>query len=484
MAVSYDTLTDEQKAFSFYYIALCEHGGYVDDAVWDDDNYGVAGDPITLGALQWASGAAAALMETMRDNAAELWDACPQTWKDDLAAHPSSDWDWWYSRYISWEEHEAWANAVAANLDAAKETQATLWFGYTGGESLQGYFDALSYISTDDVKVFFYYMQVHHLSPECASEVWNIAGEQGGDLKRIAAAATNWLRTYYTRQWPTYGEGWTNRFMVWALDPLLEWDGESAPPVWGELAGVGVPSEPGNIGGDGGSATLGGVSMTVSHAFLQANQDLVLVGSQGEKVVMRRSNAGNVWVAGLGGEDVSYDSTPPDEPEPPEPAAGDGWPYAAQAQADLLAILGQWVYSQDNHWSDPWENGGYTDCSGLCWHVTNRYDPATAAKMAYSDGSAGNTTRMQETCSWLGISGYQYDAVPDGWLPGDLFLCNYYTTDSWMAGGHSGSHVGMIFADGTVIDMRGTPGPTSQTLQEMADMVMYWEIRRMPYGEE
>ena len=76
-----------------------------------------------------------------------------------------------------------------------------------------------------------------------------------------------------------------------------------------------------------------------------------------------------------------------------------------------------------------------------------------------------------------------YDAVPEGWLPGDLFLCNYYTTDSWMAGGHSGSHVGMIFADGTVIDMRGTPGPTSQTLQEMADMVMYWEIRRMPYGE-
>lgn len=485
MSIEWETLTDEQRSFSFYYVTLCENGGSADSGVWDSDNYGVPDDPFTIGALQWAAGAAAQLIEVMREYTPNLFGALPQSWRDDVAVHPKTDYGFWYNRSITWDEHTTWCDAVAAHLEDAKTSQATMWYGPADwGESLRGYISSMAWCTqyTSDVKVFYYYMGCYHLSKEFAVELWNLVGDCGGDLDALANAAVNWLASNYTRQWPAFGEGWTNRLLVWALNPLKEWDGVSAPSDWGSVSGYPTGGgESSNIGSPStGPSTVysGGLDIKLAYVATFGNT-VYAVDASGSRHMLLTAMANNVAVARLKPTENSYISTPATGGGSVNPPTT-GWPGAAQAAELVNGIMGRCEYSQDWHSTDI-----YTtmkgDCSSLVYWTVFHVDQRLAAKLEYSDGSAGNTTVFQENCPWTGLSGYRGDYPGAGWEPGDILLMNYETTDSYMGGGYSGSHVGFIFDENTVVHQTPDWGPQVNTLREMVDSVLYWEIRRLPY---
>lgn len=475
--ITFDSLTDEQKAFSFYYIALCENGGNVDDTKWNADNYNAPNDPITLGILQWASGAAAQLMEIMRDNYTELWSDCPDTWKTKLAEHDHTDYYFWYSsaQYLTWDEHVTWQSAVNAHIEDAKKSQRDMWFGEsTYSESLKGYINNMYWCNTDDIKVFFYYMQCYHLSPEFASNLWQIVGDCSGDLEVLSSAAVNWLQSNYVRQWSTYGDGWTNRCLDYALTPLKDWDGDTSPNDWGYVTPTDkTGGEPSNISG---TVYNGGITMKLSYVKTFGDT-LIAVSADGKEYPLVTCYAGNIASAGMQATSITYSSRPT---EGTKTLPSSEWIHASEAYELMRSLFTNLNYNQDDHEFDIYDllSG---DCSSLVFWTVYHVDRPTAEKMRYPSGYPGNTGVFQDVCPFVGLSGTMGEKVGDNWQPGDIMLMNlnYYSTD--MAGGTSGSHVGMIFDENTVIHHGYTPGPQVNTIQELADVSYYWEIRRLPY---
>lgn len=479
MAIHYSDLTLPQKEFAFYLFTITENGGIDSDIKWAATNYGDYGDPITVGVISFTGDEFPIFGEYVRDNYPNWWAEWPQTWKDDIATYGTNNHDFWWYRYITYDENEQYKVSVAHNLNDAKAAQITFFFVNEGEGSLKWWVDYMVEglgIEVNDIKRFMYYLQICQLAPYVASGTYNIVGDADIDTLRDCAIA--YMRVNDSK-WDQWGEGWTNRFADYAYWPIVNWDGVSAPESYGVDAGTGATS-----GGEPGNA-YGTVGINIATAYLaNGNQDLILVMSNGEKMLMRRANSGNVWIPTKYSATYTYDSNQnngqPGTNPPVVPISG-GWPYASQLLADFRAVDFQWEYSQPMHSYDPWQVEA-TDCSGLVWWGVNKYDPTTAQKMTYYDGSPGNTTIFQQVCSEVLQYGYNGDPLDTSiMLPGDLVLCNYSTTDSYMEGGHSGSHVAMWFAPGVMYHMFPSYGPHEITEDVITDAVLYWEVRRMPY---
>ena len=478
-----------QKEWSYYLLTITESGGIDSDIKWASTNYDLAvyGDPITVAPNSYTATEFALYGQYVRDNYPALWADWPQTWKDDIAAH---SWNsiYWETRYITYDENETYKAAVLNHLQDAKESMLTFYLGDSPA-GLEYWIDFMTDslgVDTNDIKTLMYYFQICVLQPVTCRDVWNICGD--APLTQIRDCAVAYLKANTSdKQWRDFGEGWTNRFTEYAWDPIIAWDGVSAPPIdYGVAEGV-YPSSGAEPPNAVASVTGGGYDK----AYLaNGNQDLILVDAGGNKTLFRRANAGNVWVSTKTTTVYHYEYnsnnpvSPSGEPSdrPPVVVTG-GWPYASQLLSDLRAIEGTWEYDQGMHSYDPWQvQAG--DCSSMVWWGTAKYDQTTADKMLFYDGTPGNTTIMQQTCSSIIQSGYNGDPIDTSLLlPGDLVLCNYYTSDSNMAGGESGSHVAMWFSPGVMFHFVPSYGPTEITEDTITDAVLYWEVRRMPYGD-
>lgn len=487
MGLRYEDLTLAQQEFAFYLLTITESGGIDSDIKWASTNYDLAvyGDPITVAPNSYTGTEFALYGQYVRDNYPALWAEWPQTWKDDIAAHSADEYDWWMSRVITYDENETYRNAVLNNLNDAKNSIVSFFFGDSPA-GLKYWIDYMTDglgVDTNDIKTLMYYFQICVLMPQTCANVWNIVGD--APLTTIRDCAIAYLRAnnsdYY---WSKYGEGWTNRFTMYAWDPIIAWDGVSAPPDFGVAEGIGY------TGGEIGNATASVTVGKYDKAYLaNGNQDLILVDANGDKTLFRRANAGNVWISTKtttvytysynSNNEVSPDGTPSDRP--PVVVSG-GWPYASQLLADLRAVEGTWVYDQNKHFENPWTvQAG--DCSSMVWWGVDRYDPDTAAKMTFWDGTPGNTTIFQQTCSAIIQSGWYGEAIDTSlMLPGDLVLCNYGVESTYMAGLDTGSHVAMWFAPGVMMHVISTYGPNEIDEATITDAVTYWEVRRMPYG--
>lgn len=494
MSIEYGSLTDGQKAFSMYYISCCEGGGDVSDEAWAADNYDAIqyGDPFTLGIMQWAAGAAASLLQKMRGYDG-LWQALPQAYRDDLESH-GTDYDWWYSRGMTWDEHVQYRQAVFDHLGDAKAAQHDMWYDGDATESLSNYCNAMVNnigINTDNVKTFFYYMQIYHLSPVLCQQTWQRVGDTD-DLRAIADTAVGILSTW--RGWETYGSGWSNRMYDYAIAPLESWDGESAPDGWGLDPGSSSTTggEPSNVDHtDQGSSNASADPSTQVRWVSTNGQDISIHFGDGHELICHEANGGNVWIPHTRGQvtNASAGANPPDAESPADvPKNSTGWAHASELQSDLEAVLGQWTYSQADHGTDPWSNGGYTDCSGMVWWGIHRYEPDTAEdKLAYEDGYPGNTAVLMSACG-----GEDAAILRSDWgdsldesrmLPGDIIECQYDYADPYMRGGTSGSHVMMYFGNDVVIDCPSTPEPRKIDLAEVAAEVLWWGVYRPPYHD-
>lgn len=484
MSVTLDTMTDEQKRFSMYYIALCENGGSVSSAKWAADNYG-ANEAITLGILQWYGAAAGEYLAVMQASYPDLYAAMPQRWQETLTSGGS-----WTSIWITAEEHETYQAAVQAHLEDSKDSQYACWFSSTFNEGLKKELDGISYITDwcDDIKVVFYYMNLYHLSPKLAQQVHSSIG-QVTDLDTIAQAACGVARSLFPSQWADLGTGWTNRFLHYALDPLKSWDGSSNPPdEWGSADVQGQPSASGvdNVGGGSSNPAY-----RIRYVFNQTGGLLFVFMQDGSCITCVKSSSGQVWrpislgtaatgstgqqsAGGGGGSSVPSGSTLPTT----------GWSHMQEAYDALQAIgEGAWTYSMDYHAYDPWVYHK-TDCSGFVSYVYKHFDEATAANV-WGGSYPPATPGLYQNCHVVTSgtrSGYSSSAL-DQMLPGDMFMVS--DTSNFGSGG--GSHVMMYCGNNISVEMSySNNGPHFSTASErygyLANYYPYWCIIRPQYA--
>lgn len=446
MAVTFNTLTLDQKRFSFYYIALCENGGELSDASWSADNYGVTGDPITIGILQWAGEFAGDYLQVMQSQYNDYFQTMPDRWKSMVGTGQ----DWWHT-YITADEHETYQAAVQANKEAAKNSQTYCWYSPDFPEGLKQELDRIPYITEwcDDVKVVFYYMQLAHLSPKWAQNLFASIG-QVTDLDTIANAAPGVGRSLFGGQWSSYGDGWTRRLTTYALDALKSWDGASAPPDdWGNFADWGGPSASGVTDTSGGVNGSANPAYRIQYVFNNYDDSVDVIMQDGTKIRCVKASGGQLYRPYTAGSVISRGQRPTGSggdggdggiaAPPGSSLSTTGWAHAREAYDAIVAVQGSWSYSMDYHATDPWQTGK-TDCSGFVDYVYRRFDPPTADNV-WGGSYPPSTEGLYQTCHTVmeGSGNANWDASKV--LSGDLFLTGQ--TSYFGSGGNS--HVIMLF---------------------------------------
>lgn len=177
-------------------------------------------DPITIGMMQWFGVRAAALLERVRDETPEAYAQLAQSLRDDLAAHPSTD-SWWNTSYLTQAEGNSIVQVFSSRENhIIQENQAIADF--------EGYITRLESwgMSQSNPKALIFAMTMYHQAPKQCGIVMGTAGGSA-DLDRLYTLALNdkVLGIYRNRYTTVY-----NR--------LKAWDGESAPPDFGQVGNL------------------------------------------------------------------------------------------------------------------------------------------------------------------------------------------------------------------------------------------------------
>lgn len=140
-------------------------------------------DPITIGIMQWYAGRAADLLERLKS--APKWSGVANSLKNDLSAHPSSQWTWWSRRYLTKAEGESLRPLLASTEGVQaqnKKTEEDL-NDYVGVAKTMG-------LSADsNTNAFIFWCVMYHQSPREANRILNHT--QSPTLDNLYRAALN-----------------------------------------------------------------------------------------------------------------------------------------------------------------------------------------------------------------------------------------------------------------------------------------------------
>lgn len=391
-------------------------------------------DPITLGMMQWYGQRAALLIQKCADEDPDGYAAFKQSAPELAAAvEAGHGWDWWTSYYVNDVEAQAWA--TWAERDGNHAAQQAQWM-----ENYDGYVVTLTGwgLAEDRPQTLIYAMSMYHQSPAQAGKV--IASCGGfATLETMHATCLNdgVLGIYRNRYNAVY-------------QMLKEWDGESAPPDFGQ---VDAPS----TGGD--TPAIERPEAPISYV-MQRDGLVYVMGVEGypNGVVCYRSGP-KIWTPGL-------DSAAGEENPGTTTGGGDltGTEATSAIVEWMVAHEGQFAYSQGAGRLDPIASG-YTDCSALCWYV---YHILTGVDVGTWTGAmAGKGTVVDEG------DGRTY---PEGLREADLVL---FSWDDYNA---SFDHVEMYIGDGKLCGHGGPgAGPTEKDARSYImrwPHVYKWQVRR------
>lgn len=382
---------------------------------WTSINYN---DPITIGMMQnYAYNAARLLSKIQAQNPSD-WAAlqlAAPTLTDDVINHPTSEVDFWTTRYLTQSEGNALIQILGT--EATKAIQQEMW-----NEDGTRYVGVLSGwgMGEPHPKELIFTMAMYHQSPRRAGDVIRTCGGTA-DLQKIYTTCLNntVLGQYRSRYTTVY-----NR--------LTAWDGISLPPDFGQST---LP--PSNDGGD--TPTIETTPSELGY-IIQTGNDLILFGSGAyQNGVVFHAAAGNRWIC----------ATKPDETPITGTNNNDGSDTGATAEqnlvAKMLSLVGTLKYSQAAGRLTP-EVSGYSDCSGTCWYVyktVTGIDPGTWTGQMVQRGTSifdGNPSNLNESIMRLGdlvLYWWPNDSDPD-------------VTD----------HVEMYIGNGQVCGHGGGMGPT------------------------
>ena len=317
--------------FAMYVIGEVESG-------WDWTGVN-RNDPITIGMMQNYGQRAANCIIKCRD-------ADPDGWTAFQAAAPSlaaavdagHDWNWWTGYWVNDAEANAWQEW--AQRDGNHVGQQELWI-----EDANGYIDLLVGwgLSEDRPQTLVFAMSMYHQSPlQCQRVLQSCGGSATLDLMHSTCLADGVLGQY------------TNRYNT-VYERLAAWDGESAPPDFGQVGSVGA--------GSGGQApNISGSEQPITRVQLD-NGIITLYGSGAyENGLVCYRSAPNVWLPCV--------SVATQNPSGGNTGGGSATGSAAAEEMKqwLLDHEHAFAYSQGAGRMSP-EDSGYTDCSALMWYV-------------------------------------------------------------------------------------------------------------------
>lgn len=394
-------LSSNQKLYIMYVIGTVES-----NCTWTSVNYN---DPITIGMMQWYGTRAAALLNSVKEQDPDGWALLADTLKNDLSAHPANT-AYWNSRYLTRAEGNSWI--TCADRDENHAIQQNTFFS-----DLDNYEGVLTGwgCATDTpahVKSFAYYCSMYHQSPaRCGRICAAIGGTASIERLRDGALNDSVLGAYKNRYNTVY-------------NLLASWDGESAPPDFGQVGPVDdLP------GGEGESIPQ--ALSQIHHIRMVGDGLLAVFGKDNESGLLCYPAQGGYWYP----QRNSAAPTTPSDPSGPSTPVTDE--KITQMQNLWRQNQNKWSYGQGAGRLNP-PSSGYADCTGCIWWAVNQIDPAAAASMTPSMSTMldGNGTIIQE-----GLRG-QYPS-PETVHVGDLLIVNWVNPNVHAADGNR--HVEWVF---------------------------------------
>jgi cell wall-associated NlpC family hydrolase len=388
-------------------------------------------DPITLGMMQWYGNRAKSLI--LRGKGSDAAGYAQYFASTDAAKAAEADQDMSYY-YVTQADANAWHAWAATDPNHAVQ-QAQWEDDFT---AYQQVCDSHGFPS-GNMRERTFFMTMYHQSPVSAFRVLgSTSGTANLDLLHSTALNDGVLGQYRNR----YDTAYTM---------LKSWDGQSAPPDFGQ---VGDAPTPGGDTGSGGIIT----PTPAQQRYISLVGDVLVLHDNG-KTYQFYQTAQQVWTnSGTAGTPISGGQT--------DTGNDSGSDAGAKVVAWVAARVGKYAYSQGPGRLDP-EASGYTDCSGLWWRAYQDVTGINAGR--WTGEQAGLGTR-------IAISGTDspQSAVAKS-KPGDLLLLTW--------SGHNPNYDHVEGMTGTGKDQtlsHGGPGNGPNYFQATTEMGMAseWELRR------
>lgn len=392
-------------------------------------------DPITIGMMQNYGQRAEICIERCATEDPEGYTAFKAA-APKLAAAVEQDygWNWWTGYYVDDAEAAAWQ--TWAQRDKNHVGQQKLWV-----DDATGYIETLTGwgLSEDRPQTLIYAMSMYHQSPR---EAGNVVGACGGSATLGTMHATclnNGILGRYTNRYNT------------VYSRLSDWDGESAPPDFGQVQDVGT--------GNGGQNTSSGGQPGAAITRIQVDNGVMTLWGTGiyANGLACYQSAPNTWLPSI---------SKTGEPNPGTNTGGgssSGNAALDEMRQWLLDHVGAFAYSQGAGRMSP-EESGYTDCSALMWYV---YHLVTGENIG----------------SWTGDQQNYGEIIAEGSgdLPQDEMRVMDLVFFNWRGYNPSFDHVEAYIGDNQLIGHGGNPhmGPTvKQDANAYARGAHDWRVRR------
>lgn len=317
-------------------------------------------DPITIGMMQNYGQNASNLLKMCKsgdpDGYAAFSAAAPQL-AADVESHGDS-WNWWTSRYLLDSEAYAWSEMAKRSENHAIQQQK--WY-----EDFDRYVPLLEKLgfSLERPQTFVYAMCMYHQSPKRAGEVARkVSGTATLATLHAGALNNSVLGRYKNRYNTTY-------------NILKDWDGESAPPDFGQVSDL-------EMGGD--TATQNRPSSTITHAQL-INNELILFGVSGyENGLVCTLAAPNLYIPSENVNGAAQGNA----------QSGQGSAAGSAAAEGVVSLYKSWEgrfnYGQGGGRLDPLKSG-YGDCSSTIWRA---YKDVTGIDVGTWTGAQADRGRL------------------------------------------------------------------------------------------
>lgn len=401
-------------------------------------------DPITFGMMQWFGTRAYGLLVLCSQRDAEGWAAFKAA-APALGAHVENNDVNWPTYYTNAAEENAWRQWATRDLNHAAQQEQ--W--ETDYVTYSKQCDSIG-IPSENMQVRILFMTAYHQGPKYALRVIRSVGVMSTlDRLHDGLLADGVLGRY------------RNRYNT-AYDLLKTWDGQSAPPDFGQSGG-------GETQPDHGGDTAPSVQPTPDKPVMVTvfGNDLVY-NENGTKKRLYKTSAQS-WQGGtITGQTIAGGGTGGGQSTGGGDSSGNASGDAAKVLKWISDRMGKFNYSQGPGRLNP-DATGYTDCSGLIWSAYHFAIGKDIGTWTGTEQSLGTEVANSSTSSVA-------DAIAKV-KAADILVID------WARNGVTGDydHEEIFTGDGSGhLYSHGGPGkgPSERQFTDQAPAMVRWKIRR------
>lgn len=387
-------------------------------------------DPITLGMMQWYGNRAKSLLLRGQSEDKTGFDTCNSNdggMCDKALA--DADMTYYYTNDLDSQAWQAWANT-----DANHKVQQNQWNDdYAAYEITCNNYG----FPTDNQRERVFFMTMWHQSPASALRVMQSCSATANlELLYTTCLNDRVLGAYRTRYTTAY-------------NLLKGWDGQAAPPDFGQIE---------DTGSSGGNPAP--IQPTpASTMWIRQQGDNLVLYNESNILMFKKASAYN-WV---------YSASDGQQIEGGQTGGGSSSGSASADQQKVYDLYKSWTgrfqYSQGPGRLDPL-NSGYGDCSSTIWRA---YQDALGINVGTWTGA------MKDLGQSVGWKSDGADTVIGRMQTADLILF------TWPGGSSTNfDHVEMYTGDGTHCLGHGGPGmgPIEKDLRMQMNYAQNWNVRR------